>query len=81
MVLENNLIFSLIVSIIISVCYYLFSNSEMNSEKIDNNESKNNIIILFGICFISIFIFKIYITNINKKSGETLLTHSSRPPF
>jgi len=76
--LENNLIFSLVLSLIITCLYYLFSNK--NNDKY--NEMKNNLILLFGISFIVTFLLKICITKDNKiSSGENLLTHSSRPPF
>tara|TARA_Y100000590_G_C15299696_1_gene855814 strand:- start:408 stop:641 length:234 start_codon:yes stop_codon:yes gene_type:complete len=76
--LENNLIFSLVLSSIITGLYYLFSNK--NNDKY--NEMKNNLILLFGISFIVTFLLKICIAKDNKiSSGENLLTHSSRPPF
>ena len=84
MVLENNLIFSLLLSSIITISYYLFSNnmSIMQSDGNENIDHKNNMMILFGISFICSFILKICISNhkINK-TGETLTTHFSRPPF
>jgi hypothetical protein len=76
--LENNLIFSLIVSFTITILFYLFSNK--NKEKY--NDFKNNLILLFGISFMVSFLLKICIHKDNKiVSGESLLTHSSRPPF
>jgi len=77
MILNNNLIFSLSLSLIITILYYLFS-TKINNE----NDDKNNMLILFGIVFSFSFIFKICISNKNIiKSGEHMLSHSSRPPF
>lgn len=77
MILNNNLIFSLSLSLIIATLYYLFS-TKINNE----NDDKNNILILFGISFSFVFIFKVIISNKDIiKSGEHMLSHSSRPPF
>tara|TARA_B100000745_G_C19920833_1_gene309523 strand:+ start:211 stop:453 length:243 start_codon:yes stop_codon:yes gene_type:complete len=80
MILENNLIFSLSLSFIVTILYYIINNDNIKEHK--EYDNKNNIILLFGICFIISFIMKFCISNNkNIKSGETLLTHSSRPPF
>ena len=75
MILRNNLLFSIILSFIITLLFYIFSNK---SEK-DND--KNNIVLLFGVSFISSFLLKNCIGKTNVKSTENILTYSSRPPF
>ena len=79
MILENNLVFSLTLSFVITVIYYFIT----NDNKLQNEtEKRNQMILLFGICFIISFGMKFSITNTkNIKSGENLLTHNSRPPF
>tara|TARA_B100001094_G_C17969321_1_gene689480 strand:+ start:433 stop:678 length:246 start_codon:yes stop_codon:yes gene_type:complete len=81
MILENNLVFSLTLSFVITVIYYFITND--NNNKFQNEtEKRNQMILLFGICFIISFGMKFSIcNNKNIKSGENLLTHNSRPPF
>ena len=77
--LNNNLLFSLLLSIFVSCGFYLFTN------KINENteEKKNETLFLFGLLFIISFILKILSQNTSEKlpSGGNSLTHSSRPPF
>tara|TARA_B100000700_G_C14394834_1_gene556482 strand:- start:149 stop:382 length:234 start_codon:yes stop_codon:yes gene_type:complete len=76
--LDNNLIFSLVTSLISTLLFYLFTN------KSDNNENKKNeLLFLFGIIFMVTFILKIFSQgdSIKISSGESSLSHSSRPPF
>ena len=78
MILENNLVFSLTLSFMITVIYYFI----INDNKYQNEtEKRNQMILLFGICFIISFGMKFSICTKNIKSGENLLTHNSRPPF
>lgn len=80
MILENNLIFCLTLSLIITVVYYFTSNE--TSKEYRETEIKNNMILLFGVSFIVSFLLKFCISNHSTiKSGEASLTHSSRPPF
>ena len=80
MILENNLIFSLTSSLIITIFYYFTANE--TSKEYRETEIKNNMILLFGISFIVSFLMKFSISNNPMiKSGEASLTHSSRPPF
>ena len=76
--LDNNLIFSLVTSLISTLLFYLFTN------KSDSNENKKNeLLFLFGIIFMVTFILKIFSQgdSIKISSGESSLSHSSRPPF
>jgi hypothetical protein len=78
--LNNNLLFSLLVSFISSIIYYLI---KYNNGVKKHDEIKNDIILLFGIIFVSTFLLKICISNESVKpiSGGNMLTHTSRPPF
>ena len=78
--LDNNLIFSLITSLISTFLFYLFANKSSRNE---NEDKRNELLFLFGIIFIVTFILKIFSQGENTKltSGENSLSHSSRPPF
>lgn len=78
--LNNNLLFSLVVSFISSFLYYLI---KYNKDSKSHNEIKNDIILLFGIIFVSTFLIKMCVSNETVKpiSGGNTLTHASRPPF
>ena len=74
--LENNLIFSLITSSIISVIMNCI-NYKRNTL---NEDKKNDIIILFGITFATIFVLKILSqSNISTTSGGSI--NNYKPPF
>ena len=75
MILKNNLLFSIILSLIITILFYIFSN------KNEKDNDKNNIVLLFGISFICSFLLKNSIEKSNIKTTENILTYSSRPPF
>ena len=77
--LENNLVFSLIVSFVISSIMYC-----INYKKDTLNESKRNeIIILFGVTFTSIFLFRILSQNkfTQPSSSGNLPSVNYKPPF
>ncbi len=78
--LNNNLLFSLLVSFVSSLIYYLI---KYNKDSKKHNEIKNDIILLFGIIFVSTFLLKMCISEESVKpiSGGYMLTHTSRPPF
>ena len=78
--LDNNLIFSLVTSLISTLLFYLFTNKSDSNE---NENKKNELLFLFGIIFIVTFILKIFSQgdSIKISSGESSLSHSSRPPF
>ena len=78
--LDNNLIFSLVTSLISTLLFYLFTNKSDSNE---NENKKNELLFLFGIIFIVTFILKIFSqgNSIKIRSGESSLSHSSRPPF
>ena len=78
--LDNNLIFSLVTSLISTLLFYLFTNKSDSNE---NENKKNELLFLFGIIFMVTFILKIFSQgdSIKISSGESSLSHSSRPPF
>lgn len=75
---DNNIIFSLMISTISILSFFLISDKdEENYDKITQN-----ILILFGITFITTFILKSLNegNNIIKGGGE-IIAHSTRAPF
>ena len=77
--LNNNLIFSLIVSLMSTTIFYFTKVNKDNNQ----HEKKQDIIVLFGIIFVSTFVLKMYLSDEKPKviSGENTLSHSTRPPF
>lgn len=75
----NNVIFSLLLSVISIIFFYLISEKDE-----ENNDSLyQNILYLFGIIFISSFVLK----TISEKSKnleapiDNIINHSTRAPF
>ena len=77
--LDNNLLFSLILSIINTVAFYFIRSSDDIPEEKRNQE----LLMLFGITFVTSFLLKLYLSGDLIKSGgkDNILTHSSRAPF
>ena len=81
---ENNLIFSLVLSIVVIGAFYLFSSKELSFKK---NEQKNEFLLLFALIFSLSFIMKCISSkdsNIQVMDNSQIsasLSHSSRPPF
>jgi hypothetical protein len=75
---DNNIIFSLMISTISILSFFLISDKdEENYDKVTQN-----ILILFGITFITTFILK----SLNEggsimKGGGEIIAHSTRAPF
>ena len=81
--IENNIIFSLIVSLVNTVSFYLFTHRERENL---NDNHKQEMIMLFGISFASSFLVKSIYESFNLKEVEksietTVISNSSRPPF
>ena len=77
--LDNNLIFSLILSAINTLAFFFIKN---NDEKVVDPSVRNQeLLILFGITFITSFLLKTYVNNDLKGGGENVLTHTTRAPF
>jgi hypothetical protein len=77
--LENNLVFSLIVSFVISSIMYCINYKKDTL----NEEKRNEIIILFGVTFTSIFLFRILSQNkiTQPSSGGNISSVNYKPPF
>ena len=77
---DNNLIFSLVLSLINTGIFIAFTHKENFEQK------KQEYIMLFGITFVSSFMIKMLINSDIMKGGAPslgleVLTKSSRPPF
>ena len=87
--LNNGLFFSLVISALSTGVIYLLTNRKeyTNDSNYDNKELLKIFSIIFSICFcVNYFKNKTINTGSNNqvssmRSGESLLTHSSRPPF
>ena len=87
---ENDLLFSLILSVVNTTIYYIMTVYNLK-KKID--EDKHELLMMFGVTFVVSFILKTYFNNgislgsgdISAQSvggGENYLgSHSTRPPF
>ena len=86
--LNNGLFFSLIISTLSTGLLYLLTNRKEFTD--GSNYDGKEMLKVFSIIFVSCFLIN-YFKNSNfttgnnnqvsMRSGETLLTHSSRPPF
>lgn len=74
---DNNIIFSLMISTISILSFFFIS------DKDDENYDKitENILILFGITFITTFLLKSLNEGNNMKGGGGVISHSTRAPF
>ena len=78
--MDNNIIFSLVISIISALSFYLISDKD--EENVD--KMNQNILLLFGITFISTFLLKSFSeggSSAVKETTENVLTHATRAPF
>ena len=81
--IENNIIFSLIVSLVKTVAFYLFT----SRNKKDIVDHKQEMILLFGISFSTTFLLKTCVesiltnTKVAPSVSEPSILNSSRPPF
>tara|TARA_Y100000389_G_scaffold133621_1_gene131118 strand:- start:748 stop:996 length:249 start_codon:yes stop_codon:yes gene_type:complete len=81
--IENNIIFSLIVSLVNTVAFYLFT----SRNKKDIIDHKQEMILLFGISFSTTFLLKTCVENMLSNTKvvpsvtEPSILNSSRPPF
>jgi hypothetical protein len=85
--LNNGLFFSLIISALSTGIIYLLTNRKdyKNESNYDSKELLKIFSTIFSVCF-AVNYFKNKTNNVENnqvsmRSGETLLTHSSRPPF
>ena len=74
--LDNNLLFSFILSLINIAGFYLIKNND--EKEIDYQE----VLMLFSITFVSAFLLKSLSSGDLMKGGsDTVLSHSTRAPF
>ena len=86
--LNNGLFFSVMVSALSTGGIYLLTNRKeyTNESNYDNKELLKIFSIILSICFAVTYFKNKTVNNapnnqVSMRSGETLLTHSSRPPF
>jgi|TARA_B100001094_G_scaffold86508_1_gene82842 hypothetical protein len=73
--LDNNLLFSLVLSVINTIAFLLIKSN-------DENEVKTQDLIMLGsVTFISSFLLKSFLNRDLMKGGGEILTHSTRAPF
>ena len=79
--LDNNLLFSLVLSVINTIAFYFIKNSD--ETKVDKENINQELLILFGITFLSCFLLKLVLSGDLMKGGgkESVLTHATRAPF
>ena len=79
--IDNNLLFSLLLALINTVSYYFLKNTD---EELNIDKRNQELLMLFGITFSSSFLLKLLMSTDILKGGsraENVLTHSSRAPF
>ena len=79
--IDNNLLFSLILSVINTLAFFFIKNDE---DDLDIDKRNQELLILFGVTFATSFLIKLVLSTDFMKGGnvkEKVLTHSSRAPF
>ena len=79
--LDNNLLFSLLLAAINTAAFFLIKNSD--ESQVDKEKINQELLILFGITFLSSFLLKLGLSGDLMKGGgkESVLTHATRAPF
>tara|TARA_B100000214_G_scaffold362902_1_gene327833 strand:- start:1544 stop:1783 length:240 start_codon:yes stop_codon:yes gene_type:complete len=78
--IDNNLLFSLILATINTVSFFLIKNTD--DSEITKEKRNQELLILFGITFLSSFLIKLFMGGELMKGGkEKILTHATRAPF
>ena len=83
---QGTLLFSLILSIVNTTGYYVMTVYNLK-KKID--EGKHELVMMFGITFVSAFLISIFLSGQGKTTQGDIstsisggsMTHSARPPF
>jgi len=75
--LENNLVFSLVSSSLICIIIYCINYKKNNITE----DKKNDIILLFGISFATVFILRIVSQNNNSVISTGTTINNYKPPF
>ena len=79
--IDNNLLFSLLLAVINTVSYYFLKNTE---DEMNIDKRNKELLMLFGITFSSSFLLKLLMTSDVLKGGgrvDNVLINSSRAPF
>tara|TARA_Y100000389_G_C17443742_1_gene510278 strand:- start:1642 stop:1884 length:243 start_codon:yes stop_codon:yes gene_type:complete len=79
--IDNNLLFSLILAIVNTLAFFFIRNDE---DDFDIDKRNQELLILFGVTFASSFLLKLILSGDFMKGGnvkDKVLTHSSRAPF
>ena len=79
--LDNNLLFSLILATINTIAFFFIKNSD--NGVLDEEKRNQELLILFGINFLSSFLLKLGMSGDLMKGGgaDNVLTHATRAPF
>ena len=78
--LDNNLLFRLLLATINTIAFFLIKNSD--ESPVDKEKINQELLILFGITFVSSFLLKLGLSGELMKGGkESVLTHATRAPF
>ena len=78
--LDNNLLFSLVLAAINTVSFFLVKNND--DTELDKDKRNQELLILFGVTFVTSFLLKLFMTGELMKGGkERVLTHATRAPF
>ena len=79
--LDNNLLFSLLLSVINTITFFFIKNSD--GDIIDKEKRNQELLMLFGITFLSSFLLKLCLSGDFMKGGakESVLSHATRAPF
>jgi len=78
---QNDILFSLLLSLVNTLGFYLLTNRNKGQELKDQ---KNEYLMMFGITFITSLLLRVGLGMMNNpsiKSDITTISHSSRPPF
>lgn len=79
--IDNNLLFSLILAVVNTLAFFFIKNNE---DDFDIDKRNQELLILFGVTFLSSFLLKLVLSGEFMKGGskvEKVLTHSTRAPF
>ena len=79
--LDNNLLFSLLLATINTISFFFIKNTD--DTLLDEEKRNQELLILFGVTFLSSFLLKLGLSGELMKGGrgDSGLTHATRAPF
>tara|TARA_B100000214_G_scaffold149650_1_gene107051 strand:+ start:307 stop:549 length:243 start_codon:yes stop_codon:yes gene_type:complete len=79
--LDNNLLFSLLLATINTISFFFIKNTD--DTLLDEEKRNQELLILFGVTFLSSFLLKLGLSGELMKGGggDSVLTHATRAPF